>query len=992
MRILLDLQVLQAASSLRGIGRYSRGLADALLHNLGDNASALLNLSLGDDENFNDLRRWSLDRLPRPAIHTYSGMRRTAGRNPANEANRRAGALCYDAYVATLGVDIVHIASPFEGYTDDVVAGWGEKSGPARASTVYDLIPFQQPDVHLNNPIRLRWYNERLNELLRADVLLTISEATRGVILNLLEFPSDRVVNIGADCGPEFKKVVLSPDQKNVLLSRYKLSKPFIIHVGPAEPRKNVGTLIQAYGELSPQLRAGHQLLLVGEMTEAQRQEVTALARKARIDPADVTVPGFVPDTDLICLYGLAQVAVMPSRLEGFGLPLLEAMRCGSPVLGANCSSLPEVIGSEDLLFDPDDAGDLAGKLTLILTDKAFRDCALAHCERQQTRFSWQRSAAIAKEAFSETVARRKAEHRVPHGGKRRYVLVPRRDMAADPLLYVAAGELAGSGDVAVALAPGSQDFPARPDSVKLIDPEAVEAAGDQRVVVVGSPAGLDEDQRAVLKKVPAVLLKSPLVPQFAPAAEVIYRLGGYAALQRRRPDGAGYNACDYPNVMAALTDAAGLPERIESAFRSHPLGIALTLLDRLRMLEGYDAAAVATIVAENHSVSSAPRLLLDLATLVHHDAGTGIQRVVKSVLASAVAQASEWRIEPIYFDGHTYRYARKFSASFLKVDVGELTDAQVDFRPSDIFLGLNLDIQLRESAVAILKRHQRRGMRLVFVVYDLLPMRRSDWFHPNTAAMMTSWINKVSNIADHLVAISQSVANDVNEFLNSRDILVSRRPAVSWWHLGADFMAAGAAPQALPALNVQDDEIVNRLEGRVVFLTVGTIEPRKGISQLIDAATDFWRTNDATFVVVGKKGWFVDDLIARIKAHPEFGRRLLWIDRASDSLLDRLYGVATAALLPSEGEGFGLPLIEAGNHNKPIIARDLLVFREICGASAFYFSADTGKELAAALREWMELHQRDEVSKPAFKVATWNEATNKLFGIVKNAAAQNHP
>jgi glycosyltransferase involved in cell wall biosynthesis len=195
--------------------------------------------------------------------------------------------------------------------------------------------------------------------------------------------------------------------------------------------------------------------------------------------------------------------------------------------------------------------------------------------------------------------------------------------------------------------------------------------------------------------------------------------------------------------------------------------------------------------------------------------------------------------------------------------------------------------------------------------------------------------------------------------------------------------MVTTAAHQKAQTLDGNDFE----LSGRTVFLTVGTIEPRKGIAQLLDAADDLWRTHDATFVIVGKQGWLVDDLMQRMKAHPEFGKRLLWFDRSSDAILDRLYSTATAALLPSEGEGFGLPLIEAARHKTAIIARDIPVFREIGGPSVFYFTAKSGAELSSALRKWMVLNKRGEAPKPELKVATWRESSEQFLAVIRNSS-----
>lgn len=990
MRILLDLQVLQTGSRVRGIGRYSRGLAAALLGDFGEEASVLLNLSLGDDTGFDQAQRWVREHARPGNLHLFRGLNQVCGRNPDNDPNRRAGALCYDAYVATRGVDIVHIASPFEGFTDDTAVGWGELSGVATAATLYDLIPFQQPDVHLDNVVRRGWFDQRFRELARADVLLAISEETRRIALEMLNLAPDRVVNIGADCDPEFRKVELQPEQQSKLLSHYGLSKPFIIHVGAAEPRKNVATLIRAFSELSPALRNGHQLFLAGEMTDLQQREIARELRKARLDSSSVILQGFVPDEDLIALYGLARVAVMPSFLEGFGLPLLEAMRCGSPVLGANCSSLPEVVGTSDLLFNPRQPASLAEKLTLMLSDDGFRAHALAHCDAQQKRFSWHQSASIAHEAFASACARRRAEAGVTNDSARRYVLILPSEYAVDSDLSDSITQLRQAGDVSIARPLDKPSLPASESDVPVVDPAAIGVSGDQRVIIVGDLGGLDDVQQAALATTPAVLLSEGGRQQPA-TTELKYRLSGYPALLpahdapvMERPGLGGYS---YPNLIATFDSDADLAERIEAAYRSHPLGIVPALLDQLRSIDGFDPMEVASAIAENQSAPIAPRLLVDLSSLVRHDAGSGVQRVVKAILRHLLNETHEWRVEPIYRDGDTYRYARKFSCQFLNVDPGDLTDAVVDFHATDTFLGLDLDAELSEAAANNLRYHRRRGMRVIFIIYDLLPIVRSDWFEPYMGQVMTFWFHRILSFADQLIAISQSVANEITAFIDRLPKKPAHRPVVSWWHLGSDYMATAAGRSAFKELDENSARNLAGLEGRTVFLTVGTIEPRKGIGQLMESVEEFLRTDDASFVIVGKKGWMVDSLVEQLRAHPEFDKRLIWFDHPTDAVLERLYDLATAALLPSQGEGFGLPLVEAARHNTPVIARDIPVFREVGGDNAHYFKAQSGRELSAALREWLALNQRGEAPTPMVKVATWHESAEQLLDVVRRNA-----
>ena len=121
----------------------------------------------------------------------------------------------------------------------------------------------------------------------------------------------------------------------------------------------------------------------------------------------------------------------------------------------------------------------------------------------------------------------------------------------------------------------------------------------------------------------------------------------------------------------------------------------------------------------------------------------------------------------------------------------------------------------------------------------------------------------------------------------------------------------------------------------------VGTVEPRKGHRQALAAMEHLWAAGiDVNLVIVGKKGWMMNDMAGQIEGHPELNNRLFWLREVSDEMLDQIYRSAHALLAASEGEGFGLPLIEAAQHGLPIIARDIPVFVEVAGEHAYYFTA----------------------------------------------------
>jgi glycosyltransferase involved in cell wall biosynthesis len=148
----------------------------------------------------------------------------------------------------------------------------------------------------------------------------------------------------------------------------------------------------------------------------------------------------------------------------------------------------------------------------------------------------------------------------------------------------------------------------------------------------------------------------------------------------------------------------------------------------------------------------------------------------------------------------------------------------------------------------------------------------------------------------------------------------------------------------------------------------VGTIEPRKGYSQTISAFEQLWKDgHDINLVIVGREGWIglpdsmrtaVLRVVTQLRNSPELGQRLLWLEGISDEYLNKIYARSTCLIAASEGEGFGLPLIEAAQHKIPMMVRDIPIFREVAGAYAYYFNSFEPQQMSRAIDRWLELNK----------------------------------
>lgn len=259
-------------------------------------------------------------------------------------------------------------------------------AGPSVA-TLHDLSHLHYPQHHPRERIR---YLERYlpPTLERADRLITVSEFVRREIHQYLGVPLSRIVTVYNGVDAAFRP--RSTPEIAPVLARYGLYPgSYLLSVATLEPRKNLARLAQAHHHLPAGLRSAKPLVLIGAsgwLTEELEQHLTPLERTGQVRRL-----GYVAQEDLPLLYAGAFAFAYPSLYEGFGLPVLEAMTCGVPVLTSDRSSLPEVAGDAALLVNPDDVDAITAGLEKLLTDADWRSSAVEKGLQQARRFSWER-------------------------------------------------------------------------------------------------------------------------------------------------------------------------------------------------------------------------------------------------------------------------------------------------------------------------------------------------------------------------------------------------------------------------------------------------------------------------------------------------------------------------------------------------------------------------------------------------------------------------
>ena len=372
-------------------------------------------------------------------------------------------------------------------------------------------------------------------------------------------------------------------------------------------------------------------------------------------------------------------------------------------------------------------------------------------------------------------------------------------------------------------------------------------------------------------------------------------------------------------------------------------------------------------------------QLLVDISELVQHDAKTGIQRVVRNILREWLCNPPQgYCVVPVYAtvdDG--YRYARQFTQRFIGKFEELRTDELIDYTPGDVFFGLDLQPQIQIAQRHFYQTLRQQGIDVQFLVHDLLCVQMPQYFLPGSAEGFALWLEVVAE-NNGAICVSQTTASHLEKWIQNNHPARIRALKIGWSHNGTD--ADDFEPsKGLPA---EANAILTNLKTKPTFLMVGTLEPRKGHLDVIDAMDELWQSNfDINLVIVGKAGWMVDELVMRLRHHGEKGRHLFWLEDISDEYLDQVYISSTCLIAASYGEGFGLPLVEAAQHKLPVIARDIAVFREVAGEHAFYFQTEKVDEFAKIISVWLELYMKNGHPKSdKMKWLTWKESAEHLW------------
>lgn len=473
MRLVIDLQGAQTESRFRGIGRYSVSLAQAMARNAGDH-DVWVAINGAFPEGIEDIRAALDGLLPENRIRVFDTFAEVGWPQEGNAWRRRSSELMWESALAGLQPDIVHVSSLFEGAQGGAVTSIGRLPGAApSATTLYDLIPLLNPEKYLGSDWGRNWYMDKIAALKRSELLLSISNHAREEALLALDIDPTRIVNMSSAISPHFQPLVIGPEQRSQLRQRFGITHGYVMYSGAMEPRKNAERLLQSFAMLGDGLLSQHQLVIAGKVSAPDMVRFNILA--AQLGIADrVVYTGYISDDELILLYSASSLYVFPSLHEGFGLPALEAMACGAPTIGSSTTSVPEVIGRTDALFDPTSVVEMTASIRRVLEDADFASELRAHAPQQAARFSWDATACTAIASFERLLAGRQP---VPRGWRESQRALKRNYQSllselgqldaspgpSDPELQVAARAISAAMESGLAIA-RSGDLPEQLD------------------------------------------------------------------------------------------------------------------------------------------------------------------------------------------------------------------------------------------------------------------------------------------------------------------------------------------------------------------------------------------------------------------------------------------------------------------------------------------------------------------------------------------------
>jgi glycosyltransferase involved in cell wall biosynthesis len=373
-------------SNQRGYGRFARQLLGALAERPAEH----------DFTVFVDGPSAAQSQVPLPFARVLVDVAEAPIRAASARGRRRwRDMIAMGMAVARSGVDLMYFPATYSFFPV-----WNV---PRLVVTMHDTLPLTHPDLIFPSLSgRLAWRLKETAAVRWTDRIVTVSEASRKAIQAWSGCPDHKIHVITEGADAIFRPRASEPEA-DITLKRLSIAPEarYLLYVGGLNPHKNLVRLVEAFAK-----GAADDVLLViagdiHDVFHTHVPEIRACVQRHQIENR-VIMTGFVSDTDLVFLYSRAYALVLPSLLEGFGLPAVESMACGTPIISSSTGSLPEVVGDAGVFFDPTDVDSMASVVGSFLADRAMRDALARRALDRATLFTWERSAQALIACFDE--------------------------------------------------------------------------------------------------------------------------------------------------------------------------------------------------------------------------------------------------------------------------------------------------------------------------------------------------------------------------------------------------------------------------------------------------------------------------------------------------------------------------------------------------------------------------------------------------------------
>jgi glycosyltransferase involved in cell wall biosynthesis len=359
-------------------------------------------------------------------------------------------------------------------------------------------------------------------------------------------------------------------------------------------------------------------------------------------------------------------------------------------------------------------------------------------------------------------------------------------------------------------------------------------------------------------------------------------------------------------------------------------------------------------------------RVLIDVTPTYRFGKCGGIERVVREIARNAIETGSAL---PVFIEnGQLKSYFRHPAIpKTIKIAAG------------DKFLMLDASWTLVDEYLPIMQQISRVNGENIVALHDIISLLYPTLVEQEEFIAFRRWFDSVVLASDAVVCVSKSTSDAFIDYIARNNCDQNPNQRIGWWKLGADFEIDAHAQVSTQTFEIASDR-------SPYFLSVGTLEPRKGYSVALAAFEKLWSYDvDVRYVIVGRPGRQTRALERRICEHPEYGRRLFWLDDANDAELDHLYRHAHGLMAASVTEGFGLPLVEAARHRLTAIASDIPPFREVGGEAVRYFDVLDSESLACCVLG--ALVSRHAVGAPS--TCSWRDSTQRLLNLIRRGEYQ---